>query len=316
MALCYHFIERKKVWYILNPKYCGGWEMAGDKFLAVWVSHSSIGDYLKCPRAYFLNNVYKDPATGHKVKIMSPALALGQIVHEVVESLSVLPTAERFKEPLFAKYEQRWKKVNGIKGGFESEEQEAQFFERGRLMLKRILDNPGPLLNLAVKIKMDLPYYWLSEEENIILCGKIDWLEYLKEENAVHIIDFKTGKGEEAADSLQLPIYYLLASHCQPRKVVKASYWYIEREDHLTSKELPDALEAEAKILTIAKEIRLARKLSRYKCPHGEAGCRACKPLEAVIKGEATFVGVNEYNQDIYVSTQPKAEALDMSEIL
>ena len=61
-----------------------------DKYTAYWVSHSSINDFLKCPRAYFLKNVYKDPKTGRKIKLISPPLALGQAVHEVVESLSVL----------------------------------------------------------------------------------------------------------------------------------------------------------------------------------------------------------------------------------
>ncbi|QQS44706.1 PD-(D/E)XK nuclease family protein [Candidatus Roizmanbacteria bacterium] len=92
----------------------------------------------------------------------------------------------------------------------------------------------------AVKIKEDLPHYWLSEEDNIILCGKIDWLEYLPETDSVHIIDFKTSKYDEDGDSLQLPIYYLLVTNTQKREVSKASYWYLERNDDLTEKELPD----------------------------------------------------------------------------
>src|SRR3989338_4517432 len=115
-----------------------------DKYTAVWVSHSSITDFLKCPRAYFLHNIYK---------------------------------------------------------------------KRGEEMLSYLGQNPGPLKNLAVKIKMDLPYYYLSEQDNIILCGKIDWLEYLPESDSVHIIDFKTGRGEEDKDSLQLPIYHLLVTN-------------------------------------------------------------------------------------------------------
>ncbi|KKQ37796.1 MAG: hypothetical protein US54_C0025G0014, partial [Candidatus Roizmanbacteria bacterium GW2011_GWA2_37_7] len=46
--------------------------MAPDKFSAVWVSHTSISDFLQCPYAYYLKHVYKDPKTGHKMKIMSP----------------------------------------------------------------------------------------------------------------------------------------------------------------------------------------------------------------------------------------------------
>ena len=76
-----------------------------DKYTAVWVSHSSITDFLKCPRAYFLHNIYKSPKTGHKITIVSPPLALGQTVHEIIESLSNLPVEKRFEEPLIAKFD-------------------------------------------------------------------------------------------------------------------------------------------------------------------------------------------------------------------
>jgi CRISPR/Cas system-associated exonuclease Cas4 (RecB family) len=89
-----------------------------DKYSAVWVSHSSMSDYLKCPRAYYLRNVYRDPKTNHKISLIAPALALGQAVHEVIESLSILPIEKRFEESLLAKFDRVWKKVSGQKGGF------------------------------------------------------------------------------------------------------------------------------------------------------------------------------------------------------
>ena len=92
--------------------------MPKDKYSAVWVSHSSISSFLECPRGYYLRNVYKDPNTGHKVKIVSPPLSLGAAVHEVVESLSELKTGERFKEPLLDKFARAWKKVSGKWGVF------------------------------------------------------------------------------------------------------------------------------------------------------------------------------------------------------
>lgn len=272
-----------------------------DKYTSVWVSHTSISDFLQCPRAYYLKNVYKDPQTRHKIQLMSPPLALGQVVHSVLESLSTLPINERFRESLIAKYDREWKKVTGKKGGFFDEETEAKYKERGRKMLKKVMDHPGPLAGLAVKIKEDLPHYYLSEEDEIILCGKIDWLEYLPDEDAVHIIDFKTSKTEEDTSSLQLPIYHLLVHNCQHRTVAKASYWYLGLKDHLSPKELPDLEEAHQQILAIAKKIKVARKLEHYPCPNGKAGCRACKPLEKVLKGEAELVGENDYRQDIYV---------------
>lgn len=273
--------------------------MSPDKYSAVWVSHSSMSDYLKCPRAYYLNNVYKDPRSGHKITLMQPPLALGQAVHEVIESLSELPVAKRLKQPLTQRLEQVWAKVAGKLGGFRNQAEENDYQERGRQMLKQVERNPGPLAQKAVKIPQDLPYFWLSEEENIILCGKIDWLEYLPEDDSIHIIDFKTGKREESADSLQLPIYHLLVTNCQKRPVTKASYWYLDLHDGPKEVTLPDLTQAREQVFSIAKKIKLARTLNHFRCPHN--GCRFCEPLEKIVKGEAELVGVNDFNQDIYI---------------
>ena len=273
--------------------------MPPDKYSAVWVSHSSIGDYLKCPRAYFLNNVYKDPRSGHKISLIQPPLALGQAVHQVVESLSELPVEKRLEQPLTGKLDQAWEKVKGRLGGFRNQAEETEYKERGRQMLKQVEKKPGPITNKAIKIQKDLPYFWLSEEENIILCGKIDWLEYLPEDDSVHIIDFKTGRREENGQSLQLPIYHLLVTNCQSRPVAKASYWYLDLHDQPKEVHLPELNEAEQQILTVAKKIKLARTLNHFRCPHN--GCRFCDPLEKIVKGEAELVGVNDFNQDIYI---------------
>lgn len=274
--------------------------MPKDKYTAVWVSHSSIGDYLKCPRGYFLKNVYKNPKSNKKMSIMSPALALGQTVHEVVESLSVLPVEERLKTPLLDKYNQAWAKVAGEKGGFKDETQEQEIKARGAAMLDRITQNPGPILQKAVKIRQDLPYFWLSEEENIILCGKIDWLEYVAETDSVSILDFKTGKYDENPDSLQLPIYLQLASHCQDRPVTGAAYWYLDRDASPKPVALPDPSESYEKILTVARRVAGARKLKIFECPKGN-GCRDCRDLELAAAGLAKFVGLNDFGQEVYV---------------
>ena len=271
-----------------------------DKYTAVWVSHSSISDFIACPRAYYLNNVYKDPRSNKKISIISPPLALGQTVHAVLESLSLLPINKRFTEPLMTKFNKAWEYISGDKGGFTSQKEEESYKSRGQEMIRRVLNNPGPLSNLAVKINQDLPHYWLSKDDNIILCGKIDWLEYNKGEDTVHIIDFKTSKREESGDSLQLPIYYLLATNTQSRPVKKVSYWYLGLDDAPKEAALPDLKISEEKIMKIAKDIKLARALERFKCPRGESGCTHSRPYEAIIDGRATFVGTNDFNQDVY----------------
>lgn len=272
-----------------------------DTYSAVWVSHTSINDYLKCPRAYFLRNVYRDPKTHHKVTLMQPPLALGQAVHEVIESVSQLPVVERFKIPLTSRYELAWKKVAGKLGGFREIQEEETLKARGESMLDRVRQHPGPLLQKAIKIRQELPHYWLSEEDNIIVCGKTDWLQYDEACDGVKILDFKTGKFDEDPDSLQLPIYHLLASHCQNRPVTGVSYWYINRDDAPIVGVLPDLEKSHRRVFEIAKYIALARKLERFVCKRA-GGCKACTPLEDIVSGKAELVGVNDFGQDLYIS--------------
>lgn len=271
-----------------------------DKYSAVWVSHSSISDYLKCPRAYYLRNMYRDPKTNHKISLMQPALALGQTIHEVINEISLLPVHERFLVPFTHRFTKRWASISGERGGFTDIEEERTLKNRGQAMIARMTNNPGPLSRKAVKIREPIPYFWLSEEENIILCGKIDWLEYLPESDSVRIVDFKTGKFDEDPDSLQLPIYYLLAANCQSKPVTGVSYWYLNRDDEPVHAGVPEKKEATERIVEIAKRIALARKLERFMCKHKE-GCSACRPLEAIVAGNAKLVGVNDFSQDVYV---------------
>lgn len=279
--------------------------MAADRFTAVWVSHSSISDWRNCPRAYYFKNVYKDPKTGHKITLMSPPLMLGQAVHEVLESLSTLAVGRRFSQPLTERLDQVWHP-------WFDPDSERKLKERARQMLRRAASHPGPLKNLAVKIKMELPYYWLSEKDELILCGRIDWLEYLPKNDSVHIIDFKTSKNEEGRGSLQLAIYYLLATHTQQRPVSKLSYWYLDRDNEPQEQPLPNSQDAESKLLKIAKEIKLARKLGRFVCPHG--GCRWCRPLEDIAAGKIKRAGVDKRGNDVYIMEEK--EISGRSEIL
>ena len=277
--------------------------MKNDSFSATWVSHSSISDFLKCPKAYYLHNVYKNPQTRNKIALINPPMALGQTVHEVLESLSTLPVDVRFNAPLLDKYNEVWEKVSGKKGGFKSKELEEAYKDRGRIMLQRVIDKPGPLANKAVIIRVSdpsfpLPKYYISKEQNIILCGKIDWMEYIPETDSVHIIDFKTGKQEEDPNSLQLAIYCLLVQNLQKRKIHKVSYWYLDRDNEIREMQIPDLTEAKNRIIDIALRIKTAKANRNFEC--AKNGCYACKPYLAIINGEAEYVGKTDY-QDVYV---------------
>jgi ATP-dependent helicase/DNAse subunit B len=131
------------------------------------------------------------------------------------------------------------------------------------------------------------------------LCGKIDWLEYLPENDSVHIVDFKTGKHDEDEDSLQLPIYCLLVKNLQKRIVKKISYWYIDRENEPLEMTLPDFEEAHTRVLEIALKLKEMRLNRAYTCRR--SGCYACIPLEAIVQGRCKYIGTKGY-QDIYIA--------------
>jgi ATP-dependent helicase/DNAse subunit B len=286
-----------------------------DKYTAVWVSHSSMGDFLKCPRLYYLHNVYKDPATGRKMSIVTPHMSLGIAVHNVLEGLGEYPANERMKRDLRATFEAEWEKVSGIKGGFihtdeSHEHHENNFKMRGKEMINNVIKNPQFLLNKRIKLpkeKMN-PNYYLSEDDNIILNGQIDWIEYLPD-NTLHIIDFKTGKHEEKEGSLQLPIYLLLCNKLRPQwPVSKASYWYLE-SDKVVEKELPSPETAFHEVYDVALKVKAAREAGEFNCPKGEEGCICCRPYEKILlwkqgkldDGTVTPIGLGGFNQDMFV---------------
>ncbi len=279
--------------------------MAKDPFKATWVSHSSMGDFIKCPRAYYLHNVYKDPGTKRKMNIVNPALSLGLAVHEVLEGLANYKTEERFNRSLENDLDIAWKRVSGKKGGFKTIEEENEVKERAKSMIKRVIDNPAPLKQKTVKVKEGdnglPPNFYLSEDKNIILCGKIDWLIWKPEDDSVHILDFKTGKNEESDGSLQLPIYQLLLKELQKRKVTGASYWYLDKDNEPIDVVLPSMQESFDRVYEVALKVKEARDKGEFKCPKGEDGCFACRPFEKILKGEAEYIGVGDMKQDLYM---------------
>lgn len=235
--------------------------------------------------------------------IVSPALSLGLAVHEALENLKTMPVEERLKRDLFADYSAAWEKVSGKRGGFSSADEEAGAKERGRLMVERVVKNPGPIARKTVPLKEGQngmpPNFYLSEEDNIILCGLIDWIEYVDADDSIRVIDFKTGKYEESEGSLQLPIYLLLLNALQKRKVSGAGYWYLDKDDSVQDVALPNAETAKTQVLDVARKVKAAREKKEFVCPRGENGCFACKPFEAVLKGEGEFLcAVNR--QDLY----------------
>lgn len=286
-----------------------------DKYSAVWLSHSSSGDFLKCPRLYYLKNIYKNE-NGRKINIVAPAMSLGSTVHSVLEPLAKLPAEKRFDKNLLETYEENWQKFGGKIGGFLNETQENEYKEKGKKMLENVIANKGIFLNKTVKYYDGdfIPNIYLSEEDNIILCGLVDWIEYLPQSDSLRVIDFKTGKNEEKEDSYQLPIYKILVESLQKRKVSSAAYWYLDKDAQLTLKDADSiselALEGVREdLLEVGRDIKKRKEnvefgshvQDNFLCKKG--GCGHCQEFENIINKDASveYVGVGEYKQDLYL---------------
>jgi ATP-dependent helicase/DNAse subunit B len=291
--------------------------VAYDTYSASWLSHSSINDYLTCPRAYYLKNIYKNPSSNRKISLVQPSMSLGSAVHEVLESLKTVPVEERLMDTLLAKYGEAWSKIAGKQGGFRDLDEEAAMKLRGQAMLEMVKRHPGPILKKATyKLRSlmkgeGIPSLWLSQEEGLILCGNIDWMQYVSEDDSIHIIDFKTGKNEEKRGSLQLPIYHLIAKSCQTRAVSGASYWYLATDEEPKPVALPSLEESHQKVLEIARDIKSLVQNRHFVC--ATSGCFSCKPYEEIINGSAEYLGVGQYNKDVYIEVQNDYINVDLS---
>lgn len=271
-----------------------------NKFVATWISYSSAGDFLKCPKSYYYRNVYKSPTTNRKISIVSPYLSLGVAVHDVLEPLAWLPKAQRLDVDYNKKFFNSFNNFSGKKGGFNSKDQEREFADRGLSMLKNVWQNPGPIINPALRLledKSELPWMWLSENDEIILTGKVDWLEWT--EAGIRVIDFKTNlKADEKEGSLQLPMYQILLKHFKKTPMVGAAYWYLARENGIVDQKLPNFKDSLDKVTKVAYSVKEARAKKAYNCPYG--GCRNCEPYERLMRGEGEFVGVGGFKQELY----------------
>lgn len=309
-------------------------EQKQDKYSAIWLSHSSVSDFLKCERLYYLRNVWKN-TNGRKINIVSPQMSLGSAVHAVIEPLAELKVSERecalapslmgrAGEGLLNKFENVWKKYSGLTGGFESVEEEMEYKERGERMIQNVIENPGPIIQKTVKFYNGdfIPNIYLSEEENIILCGLVDWVEYLEATDTLRVIDFKTGLRDEKDDSMQLPIYKILVESLQKRKVENGAYWYLDRERFYKVKEIldEDVELIKEKLLEIGKQIKekkaaktLLEMEDNFKCRYSEnrEGCKYCREVEMIYQFDkglfsidnaplVKYLGVGEYKQDLY----------------
>lgn len=280
---------------------------------AIFISPSSISSFKSCPQAYYYSSVYKNPKTGLKVQLINPKLALGSTVHSILAQFLFRLGGLKTKDQLINIMNRFWADISGEKGGFLSKEEESKYKERALKMLEVFWANEHFRVVQPVKMP-DFPKVDLGED--IILTGKLDWIEKEDDKN-YHIVDFKTGEKEERNDSLQLPIYAVLASSYLKFSNIKTSYWYLDRDTGISRVNVPDLKEIVNQLKQIGLIIKNSRLTKSFRCSSGYDSCWACKDLIEIVKGNCKLVAI-DYNrkQEIYINKNDQDNGGDYSDDL
>ncbi len=250
---------------------------------AIYLSYTSLNDFLRCPKSYYLKNVYRNPQTGYKLQIASPYITLGATVHDALDWYIKQPKKPS-KADTINQFRNHWRKFRLKRGGFTSLEQEAEFGKRGLTMVENFVGNAQILEPSVPPIKF--PKYILPGD--VVLIGNFDFLGE-KRDKSLHVVDFKTGAKDEESP-IQLYIYAILAEANLQKPVSTASYWYLDREDGPRPVVL-DPLDSTLEWLhQKAALVKKAREENKWNCVKGESACFECKQYQAIIDGKGEFM--------------------------
>lgn len=208
--------------------------------------------YLKCPCEYKFTYI---DGLAQKFKKPRPYFTMGENVHTTLREFFKLPPKERSYKKLEYLLREIWKEN---RKGFTSAEEEKEYGNQALMMIKNFfklgeLEKEPLALEEQHKIELD---------DGTVLQGKIDRID--KEEDGLHIIDYKTGKEKDNDDeNLQFLLYPLIVSRELGQKVDKISYLYLltgkYKTKSISDKDIKNAL---PKILEIIEKIKVEQNFA------------------------------------------------------
>ena len=213
----------------------------------LYLSASAIETYEQCPLKYRFGRIDGIPQTASK-----PQLVFGNIIHVVLQRFHE-PGKELTKDRIVKLLEEEWKK-----GEFDYTVREEKFFDQGQEMLSRYAelmnDNPPNVIAREERFSFDL--------DDITINGAIDRID--KDENGVHIVDYKTSKSSTPAKSnLQLAVYSMYLKQSDSEKFggipTSASLHFLrdeEKPNRSHSFTVDDLEKTEEKINKVASSVR------------------------------------------------------------
>ena len=283
-------------------------------------SPSKIDCFYKCPKQYHFS--YIDPVYSKMKNKLNkypeniwPFNTLGKAVHNAITFFYHLPENQRTEENLKEQLKKTWeseamwnkKPPLGKWGGFESLEEEREYYKNAILMLKNFLKIAEiapdfkylPTDNLKKSID-DYINLITPINKDYDISGKFDLI--VQQGNALHIIDFKTGKNEEGADDFQLRFYKLLAEENFKKPVKKTSFYFLRSgsiKESESKKE--DSKKIKEEILNKIKEIKETKDF----IPQPSGLCKFCIFKTFCPKKGEVSQGVKDVKKEDYPSDLP-----------
>ena len=215
------------------------------------LSASSIEDYEVCPLKFKFGHFLRIP-TGPQA-----ALTFGHIMHRSVRHYFELRArGEASFQAVKDFYESSWRST-----GFEDEYQEQTYKQTGLQQLRAFVEKQGrnEILPQSMETSFSLD---LGE---VLLEGRIDQISPLtpragENEDAVELIDYKTGKPRSQKDadgSLQLSVYALAAEEELKLKPRRLTFYCLSNNKTVhTARTESDLKTVKTRVLLVADQIR------------------------------------------------------------
>jgi DNA helicase-2/ATP-dependent DNA helicase PcrA len=203
------------------------------------LSVTHLNNYLDCPRKFFYQNFIRLPAAKEKFAALGTAVhnALCDLFNKLNQTKLDLEYAKKLTQEQFSFHLQN---EYLLKIDYED------CLERGTKLLSEYLDHYYDSFNLNTVQEFDFSSKNLVEQD-LLLAGKLDKIEYLNEEE-VNVIDYKTGRPKRedlnpgGKAHRQIVFYQLLCdkANAQPgfkHKMVSGELDYIAKQGEKFIKE-------------------------------------------------------------------------------
>jgi putative RecB family exonuclease len=211
------------------------------------LSYTQVNRYRTCPLWYKLQ--YMD-----KLKPKERFyLSFGDVIHQCAEYFyKIAAPPPPSLENLLQFYEKNW-----LSRGYETPQQEQQYKEYGRQLLKEFWTLQYRDFKMPLAVEQQ---FYLTIADGIVLGGKIDRVDKLAE--GLSIVDYKTNQnlftGEQLNQDLQLTFYQLAVESMWKIPVTKLTLYHLRSNTACTCEgRRPDRLaEARQMVLDVAAGIQ------------------------------------------------------------